>query len=102
MTTAPTKGPWSRDKYGHVVDATGKYVQFRSVGILCAGDGVAEAEANTDLAAAAPCLLAALQELLTAADNLDPQSGAPIGYGRLLEAVAAADLVILKATGEPA
>ena len=58
--------------------------------------------AEFDVMLAGPDLLAALQELLTAADNLDPQSGAPIGYGRLLEAVAAADAVILKATGEPA
>jgi hypothetical protein len=58
-----------------------------------------ECLANARLIAAAPDLLAALQELSTAADNLDPQAGVPIGYQRLLDAVSAADAVILKATG---
>lgn len=63
-TAAHTPGPWSRDKYGHIVDAKGDAVHFRSVTISCAGNGIAEAERNTDLAAAAPELLAALTALL--------------------------------------
>ena len=59
----PAKGPWGRDKYGSVVDADGKEVLFRSLSTLSAGtdDRIAMAEANTDLAAAAPGLLAALE-----------------------------------------
>lgn len=59
-----TPGPWTRGKYGHVVDSSGKDVGFRSVMIICAGSGIAEAEKNTDLIAAAPELLAALQRCL--------------------------------------
>lgn len=57
-----TAGPWSRDKYGHIVDASGKDVMFRSISISCAGNSVAEAEKNSDLTAAAPELLALLVE----------------------------------------
>lgn len=54
---------------------------------------------NARLIAAAPDLLEALRNLVIAADNLDPQSGAPVGYGVLLDAVAFADKAIAKATG---
>ena len=63
---AHTQGPWRRDKYGHIVDADGRSVMFRSISICCAGhrDEVEQAERNTDLAAAAPALLAATQDAL--------------------------------------
>lgn len=63
-TTKFTPGPWSRDKYGSLLDANGHNVEFRSVTICCAGSGVPEAEANTDLIAVAPDLLVALTDLL--------------------------------------
>lgn len=63
-TAVHTPGPWTRDKYGHVVDANGRDIQFRSLSICCAGprESVERAEANTSLIAAAPDMLDALQE----------------------------------------
>lgn len=63
-TAAHTEGPWNRDRYGNLLDANGRNVLFRGVAIAAAGSMVAEAEANTDLIAAAPELLAALQRCL--------------------------------------
>ena len=62
MSAAFTPGPWSSDKYGHIVSPSGD-VMFRSLSILASSSAerMAEAEANTTLAAAAPDLLAALQ-----------------------------------------
>jgi len=65
MLSKHTKGPWSRDRYGHIVDMQGNFVMFRSVTCNLSGDGVAEAEANTDLVAAAPELLVALGACLS-------------------------------------
>lgn len=58
-----TPGPWTRDSYGHIVDRAGQDVRFRSLTILASSsqERIAQAEANTDLAAAAPELLANLQ-----------------------------------------
>lgn len=58
-----TPGPWSRDKYGNVVDSSGHNVHMRGFSTYCAGseEDIAEAEANTDLAAMAPELLEALE-----------------------------------------
>jgi hypothetical protein len=66
-----TPGPWKRDKYGHVVDERGRDINFRSMSSLCSGseERMAEAEANTTLASAAPDLLAALQGVLRVADR---------------------------------
>lgn len=61
--------------------------------------GREEAIANARLIAAAPDLLATLEALMLAAENLDPQSGAPIGYDELLKAIGAADAVRQKARG---
>ena len=57
-----TPGPWSRDKYGAMIDAMGDSVILRGTTTLCSGsdDRMAIAEANTDLACAAPELLEAL------------------------------------------
>jgi hypothetical protein len=51
MEAKHTATPWSRDKYGHVADASGQEVRFRSLTCLASGsrDSVEEAEANTDL-----------------------------------------------------
>jgi len=53
---------WHRDKWGHIIGEDGQEVKFRSVSILCSGSKEREelAEANTNLAAAAPALLEAL------------------------------------------
>jgi hypothetical protein len=58
-----TPGPWLRDKYGAVRTTDDKDVLFRNMACLSAGsdERMAEAEANTDLAAAAPQMLAALE-----------------------------------------
>lgn len=78
-----TPGPWRRDKYGHIMNAAGEEVLFRSVAIAAAGsqERIAMAEANTDLAAAAPALLEVATlaaELLTRqgwrADGNDPEA----------------------------
>ena len=60
-----TAGPWKRSDYGQIVDSDGKDVCFRSVTTMCSGseESIAEAEANTDLIAAAPDLLAALKAI---------------------------------------
>lgn len=73
MTAIHQKAPWSRDKHGCVVDANGDSVLFRSVSTLSAGsdERMAMAEANTDLAAAAPDLLQSLEELLDAFSKPD-------------------------------
>jgi len=62
-----TEGPWQRDKYGSVIAPDGEKVAFRGVTIMCSGsfDRIAEAEANTDLVAAATELLALLVESQT-------------------------------------
>lgn len=80
------QGPWSRDKYGVVVDANGDAVHFRSASISCSGPRVAEAEKNTDLAAIAPCLLYALQRLI-AVDDARATLHAPDGddISRMIE-----------------
>jgi hypothetical protein len=67
----PTAGPWFRDKYGHVVDGEGKDINFRGVSTLCSGDParLAEAEANTTLAASSHALLSALEDLMRIVDN---------------------------------
>ena len=61
-----TPGPWSRDKYGSMIDAAGESVILRGTTTLCSGsdDRMAMAEANTDLACAAPELLDALKSIV--------------------------------------
>jgi len=63
-----TLGPWSRDKYGAMIDAMGDSVILRGTTTFCSGsdDRMAIAEANTDLACAAPELLEALEVVLNA------------------------------------
>lgn len=58
-----TKGPWRRDKYGSLVDSSGEQVMLRGTATLCSGSDarMAEAEANSDLIAAAPELFEALE-----------------------------------------
>lgn len=51
------------------------------------------------LIAAAPELLAALEAFSAAAENLDPQSGIPVGYQQLLDALTLANAAIAKASG---
>lgn len=65
--TAPkfTAGPWVRDQWGNLLDPTGERVTFNGVSVYCAGAGLAEADANTDLAGAAPALFAAINYLLS-------------------------------------
>lgn len=93
MTAIHQKSPWSRDKYGCVVDANGDSVLFRGVSTLSAGsdERMAMAEANTDLAASAPDLLEAL-EMYAAVYNEHWKPGMPI-----LEPIS--DAAIAKARG---
>jgi hypothetical protein len=91
-----TPGPWSRDKFGNVVDAAGERVGFRGVTIVCSGapERVAEAEANTDLSVAAPDLLAAVRLMLEAYDDgVQPDWAQP--------AIKASHAAITKATASP-
>lgn len=66
-----TPGPWERRKYDEVQGADCRPVYFRSVTTLAAGpqDMIDEAEANTQLAIAAPDLVEALEKILTLIDN---------------------------------
>lgn len=63
MTDKFTKGPWSRDQYGHIVDSLGREIHFRGVCIMASGERerIDQAERNSDLAACAPSLIAALR-----------------------------------------
>ena len=90
MSAKFTPGPWSRDKYGHVIDAHGESILLRSVSIACSGKMVDEAEKNTDLIAAAPDLLEALQLLLIVVDAPDDDPD-----------IVRAKNAVAKATGEP-
>ena len=67
-----TPGPWARDKYGNVIGPDGRDILFRGVSILGSGSDkrLAEAEANTAIAAAAPDLLEAL---IRALDTMEMQ-----------------------------
>ena len=73
-----TPGHRFRDKYGHIVDESGKDVLFRGVSIACAGSSVPEAEKNSDLIAAAPDLLDALQKIMGAIDRCEAEDEASL------------------------
>lgn len=73
----PQPGPWIRDEWISVVDATGERVRVRGVAMAMSGSKaeMAEADANTDLLVAAPAtaaerdrLKAANAELVNLAD----------------------------------
>ena len=98
MNAKFTPGPWSRDKYGHVIDAHGESVLLRSVSIACSGKMVDEAEKNTDLIAAAPDLLEALTRLRGSFEFGSVAGIDPDGCGRALEFIKDA---IAKAIGDP-
>ena len=61
-----TQGTWIRDKFGNIKTAHGSDVLFRGVASICAGgdDRIKEAEANTDLIAQAPEIVAERDRLL--------------------------------------
>lgn len=61
MTEKFTPGPWRRDPFGGIVDATNRRVWIQGASLPMRRDD--EAEANADLVAAAPELLGALEEL---------------------------------------
>lgn len=108
MTTKHTPGPWLTDRNNchagsiatilHCLGNDWVEVWTNKWG---EGDGLTEEvmEANARLIAAAPDLLEALRNMVIAAGNLDPQSGIPIGYEQLIDAVTFADAAIAKATG---
>ena len=103
MSAKFTPGPWSRDKYGHVIDAHGESILLRSVSIACSGKMVDEAEKNTNLIASAPDLL----EALTAAVEcgMVPETSAKEGgaakYSRQVEVADMIRAAIAKAIGDP-
>ena len=93
-----TAGPWKRSDYGQIVAPDGKDVCFRSVTTMCSGseESIAESEANTDLIAAAPDLLAALIRAREAV-NAIVLSTHSVSFDADLRAI---DAAISKATGE--
>ena len=96
-----TAGPWKRSDYGQIVDPDGKDVCFRSVTTMCSGseESIAEAEANTDLIAAAPDLLAELREARETILQLKNSRWSEC-EGSDVEWVGDIDAAISKATGE--
>ena len=97
-----TAGPWKRSDYGQIVDPDGKDVCFRSVTTMCSGseESIAEAEANTDLIAAAPDLLAALKAIQWFCDDPNgSEKGETLANG-LVRLLPAARDAISRATGE--
>ena len=104
MSAKFTPGPWSRDKYGHVIDAHGESILLRSVSIACSGKMVDEAEKNTNLIAAAPELLEACKRMMLWFEVEDDHSKMPEFMHRVdlcnqVEMLASA--AIAKATGDP-
>jgi len=65
-----TPGPWERDQFGNVVhgpiDGWGRKENVRVSGVTLPGRVTPEYEANTQLIAASPDLLEAIQELVHA------------------------------------
>lgn len=96
MANKHTPGPWHQNKYLSVVDAKGKVISFRGVTVLCAGQGVEEAEFNTKLAAAAPELLEALRWYI---ENDDTNIGME-GNEFWEEGLERGKAAVKKATGE--
>jgi hypothetical protein len=74
-----TPGPWSRDKYGSIRATDDKDVLFRNMSCLSAGseERMAEAEANTTLAAAAPELLAVAERAKAWIEDVMDERGWP-------------------------
>ena len=97
MNAKFTPGPWSRDKYGHVIDTKGESVLLRSVSIACSGMMVDEAEKNTDLIAAAPDLLEALIFCLDGLRTYAPEHMHGLQKDSYIRKASSA---IAKATGE--
>lgn len=96
-----TPGPWSRDKYGHIM-ASGKEVNFRSMSILCSGasERIDEADANTTLASSAPDLFEALEGLLDRYTSLVNCGDCGYWNPEAEEEVIASRAAIAKARGE--
>lgn len=103
MTTMHTPGPffvkYEENGYFEVMDGPNPSTANTLCTRFAWKEREAEMRANGNLFAAAPDLLAALNTLSVAVDNLDPQSGVPIGYQALLDAAAIAEFAIAKATG---
>lgn len=102
-----TAGPWKRSDYGQIVGPSGRGVLFRSMRIICSGSekDIAEAEANTNLIAAAPDLLAALATCQKAlAMMIEPKSisatSPQCAWAAAVEAETKARAAISRATGE--
>lgn len=72
MKAQHTPGPWFVDQYNdhNVRNAIGVYATNRVIPIVhsIGGDSYAQADANTNLIAAAPALLAALEDLADIAE----------------------------------
>lgn len=101
-----TPGPW--EVSGGSVDAgNGSAYNIAMCGHAYIGNGWSGTDyttqsyaiANAHLIASAPELLAALEALMLAAENLDPQCGIPIGYEELCKAIGVADVARNKARG---
>ena len=85
MEAKHTQGPWRL--YGYDVGTA----QDETLAVVCAMDGDTD-EANARLIAAAPDLLAALEDIVQASDANDGNS--------LMHAIQAAQTIIAKARGK--
>lgn len=93
MNSLHTPGPWHRNirpatKYPVIFAGRNTHIAK----VIDTGIGLSEVEANTDLITAAPELLAALRDLVSA-------EGLPEGFADRAQLIAAARAAIRKATG---
>lgn len=98
-----TKGPWVQDKWGRILDQSGRDVLFRGLTLLGSGseERTQEADANTRIAGAAPELLEALEHAERTIFRLQADQAVSHRIDRyLMDARRQAKAAIAKARGE--